>query len=437
MMILLSGVVSGQSDTLNFSLDQAINFAFENQLNIKNAYLDIADAEAQIIERRAAGLPSVSGNVSFQHYIDVPVQPLPQPLIDFFSQLNPGQEVSGEASFFLKNNFNASLNLETMIFEGSYFVGLQAAKAYRKYVQEDLLVKRRETKTQVTNAFLPLMLLDANISIIDKNIANLEQLLFETRELYKAGFVEQLDIDRQTLSLTNLKTERENLLRQKANASNALKMAMGYPIGKPIEISGQLENMDTEVAEAALVKPVEANNRPEVGLINVGMELNEINHKFYRSQYLPALRGNAAYVYAYQGNDFSTGFWAPQFFVGASLRIPIFDGFDKKAKIQRATIEIEKTTNQKGDLLRAINLEVKSARNNYLNATRTLTIQQENQALAERIYNTTQIKYREGVGSSLEVTQAEQGLYTAQRNYLQALYDVIKAKMDLQIAMGQ
>ena len=437
-VFLLSQIeIYGQGDTLTLSMDNAVEYALSNSTKIKNAYLSIADAEQQINENRAIGLPKINGSIGFQHYLEVPVQPLPDAFIQFIQLANPGGEVATEAAFLLQNNFNLGLNLETMIFDGSYFVALQAAKSYRTYVQKDLEVQKRDISKQVIETYLPLLLLQENIGILDKNIANLNRLLYETQELYKAGFVEQLDIDRQSLSLTNLKTDRENLLRQKNNALNALKVVLGYPIDEPLKVDGDLKTMATSIDENDLLNPIDFSRRPEIGLIDQGLELNELNKKNFKSLYLPSLRGNAAYTHIYQGNDLRNGFWAPQSYVGATINIPIFDGLDKKAKIQRTNIEIEKTRNQKIDAIRGIELEVINARNSYLNASKNLEAQQNNQALAERIYNTTQIKYKEGVGSSLEVTQAEQGLYAAQSNYLQALYEVIKAKKDLEIALGQ
>ena len=423
-------------ETAGMTLEQSIEFALANNTAIKNAYLNLADAEQQIIESRAAGIPQINGNVNYQRYLKVPVQPLPTALVDFIQLLNPNGEAQTEGSFFLKNNFNAGLNLETMIFESSYFVGLKAARTYRSFVQQQLLVEQREVRSNVTGAFLPVLLLKTNLEIIDKNITNLEKLLRETKELYKEGFVEQLDIDRQELSLLNLSTERENLLRQKENAISALKFAMGHPLNSPLEVVGELEDMTTDVEDQQLVSDINYGQRPETGLSDLNIELNQLNLQLNKSYYFPSLRGNGAYTYTFQGDTFKDGFWAPSAYVGLSLNIPIFDGFDKKAKVQRVRIDIEEANNQKTEVKRGIELEIQTSRANYINSRETLANQKKNLDLAQRIYDTTQIKYREGVGSSLEVTQAEQSLYTSQSNYLNALYDVIKARADLQLALG-
>ncbi len=437
MLLVLPGMAFGQESTKVMTLEETIEYAMTNNISIKNAFLNIADAEQQIFERRATGIPQVNGTVNYQRYLQVPVQPLPTALVEFIRVLNPNGEVQTEGSFFLRNNFNAGINLEAMIFEGSYFVALKAARAYRNFVQQELVSQKREVKNNVINAFLPVVLVNTNLEILDKNIGNLEKLLNETKELYKAGFVEQLDIDRQELSLLNLKTERDNLVRQKENAMSALKFAMGHPIDEALTVAGRLEDMEMEVGDEDLVADINYSGRPEMGLADLNIELNELNLRLNKSYYLPSIRGNGAYTYSFQGNTFKDGFWAPSAYVGLNLNVPIFDGFDKKAKVQRVKIDLEEAANQKTDLRRGITLEVQTGRTNYLSAREKLESQRKNLSLAERIYNTTQIKYKEGVGSSLEVTQAEQSLYTSQSNYLTALYDVIKAKSDLEQALGK
>lgn len=413
-------------------LNGAISYALSNNIAIKNAQLNIADAEQQIIERRAIGLPTVNGSVGYQRYLEIPQQPLPEAFID---PNNPDAPTS--VSFFRKNNINAGLNLETMVFDGSYFVGLRAARTYRRYVQQELLTKERDVKNNVINAYLPALLLKENMAILDKNIANLEKLLGETKALYQEGFVEQLDLDRQQLSLLNLKTSRSNLDRQMENAKTALKFAMGFPMEHKIEIVGSLEEMDAILNDTGINETYLPENRPELGLLDIGYELNELNLKNYKSQYLPSLRANAAYLYQYQGDDFTNGFWAPQAYVGLNLNVPIFDGLDKRAKIQRTMLDMQEVENQKTELLQGIELEVRTARTSYLSARENHENLKKNLELAERIYNTTQIKYKEGVGASLEVTQAEQELYTSQGNYLQSLYELVLAKKQLEIALGK
>ncbi len=461
MMLLLALPLLAQQQAVQMTLEEAIDYALENSLKIKNAQVDIADAEEQIVERRSTGLPQVTGSANFQHYMAVPRQPLPEGFdifglfgqalaVDLYDQLSEptqmavdqsfsgGNATGGEEgiAFFLQNNFTASINVDAMIFDGSFFVALEAAKQYRKYTLREFATKQREVENAVVEAYLPVLLVQENISLLQKNINNLENLLFETRELYKAGFAEQLDIDRQKLSLSNLRIERENLVRQKELALNNLKYTIGYPISEPLVVTDDLEAMATEAAVLLRQDP-NPSARPEVALIDQAIRMNELNIKLNKAGYLPSLRAFGTAQQQYQGDDFETGFWAPAAFVGLNLSVPIFDGLNKKAKIQRARLELERTRNQREDLVRGIRLEVNQARTNFRNAANRLENQQENLELAGRIYETAQIKYREGVGSSLEVTQAEQSLYSTQSNYMQALYDVLLSKARLEMALGE
>lgn len=461
LMLLLALPLFAQQQAVQMTLEEAIDYALENSLKIKNAQVDIADAEEQIVERRSSGLPQVTGAANFQHYMAVPRQPLPEGFdifglfgqalaVDLYDQLSEptqmavdqsfsgGNGTGGEdgIAFFLQNNFTASINVDAMIFDGSFFVALEAAKQYRKYTLREFATKQREVENTVVEAYLPVLLVQENISLLQKNISNLENLLFETRELYNAGFAEQLDIDRQELSLSNLRIERENLVRQKELALHNLKYTIGFPLGEPLVVTDDLDAMATE-AELLLRQDPNPSARPEVALIDQAIRMNELNIKLNKAGYLPSLRAFGTAQQQYQGDDFETGFWAPAAYVGLNLSVPIFDGLNKKAKIQRARLELERTRNQREDLIRGIRLEVNQARTNFRNAASRLQNQQDNLELAGRIYETAQVKYREGVGSSLEVTQAEQSLYSTQSNYMQALYDVLLSKARLEMALGE
>jgi outer membrane protein len=437
IIMMLYGTVGWAQEPARLSLEQAIEYAYDQSTEVKNARISLLDAQEQIIERRSTGLPQLSAEVSFQRYLQVPKQPLPDAFIQFLEQLNPNGEVEREASFFLKNNFTAALNLDAMIFDGTYFLGLRAARTFRDYTEQELSTVKREVHNAVLDAYLPVLAAQENIDILRKNIQNMEELLYETRELYKEGFAEQLDVDRQQLSVNNLKVELENQERQEEVAVTRLKYTIGFPIDQPLELTEDLEEMVVDIDESKLTEQVNPRARAEFLLAEKGIELNEMNVKVNKAAYLPRLSGFAAYQHSYQGNNFKDGFWAPTTYVGLRLAIPIFDGLYKQSQVERARLGLEEVQNQKRDLERAIKLEVKNARTRYLNARQELVSQRSNLDLAERIYETTQIKYREGVGSSVELTQAEQSLFQAQSKYINALYNVLAAKLDLEMALGQ
>ncbi len=421
----------------SFSLEQAIQYGIEHNVEVKNANLGIQDAEAQIIERRAIGIPQVNGALKFDHYPQVPKQALPEAFTfafrDSTGSLPPDFET--EISFLLKNNFTASLTASSLLFDGSYMTGLKAAKLFKQYVQADLRSKEKAARDAVMEAYLPSLLITESLITLDKNIENLTTVLFETKEIFKAGFAEQLDVDRLELSLANLKSEKDKLERQKNVTLNFLKMAMNYPLEDEIKLDDDITTLLVEATDQELVDQIDVERRPEIEVANLGLELSTLNVELNERGRWPSLAAYGSYQYQYQGNNLSNGFWAPTFVLGAQLNVPIFDGMMTKAKVERAKIALETSENQKEQMVSFIKLEILNARTNYLNAKITVSDQENNLALAERIYNTTKIKYKEGVGSSLEVTQAEQALYQTQQNHIQAKYELLIAKIALEKAI--
>jgi outer membrane protein TolC len=327
--------------------------------------------------------------------------------------------------------------MDALLFDGTYLTALKASRVYREYISQDYQVKKREVKNQVIDAYLPVLLLEENLDILDNNMANLAQLLKETKALYEEGFAEQLDVDRLDLSLANLQVEKENLERQKEAAMNALKFTLNADESLVFNIEENLESIATELSPDLLSESNYVSTRPEVKYVEKGIELADLNIEQYKMGYYPTLRGFLSYTQTRQWNTVDDAFWAPTALAGVTLNVPIFDGWDKKAKIERAKLSKEINLNQQETLIRSIDLEVATARKAYTTAQKSLEAQNRNLDLAQRIYDTTQIKYREGVGSSLEVNQAEQSLYSAQANYIQVLYSLATAKYDLLKAIGQ
>lgn len=415
-----------------FTLEAAIEYAYNNSLTVRNSLINVEDAEAQILERRASGLPQINGSLNFNHYLKVPKQALPEA---FLIGAPPG--TPREVSFFLQNNFTAGANAQQMIFDGSFFVALRAARQYRSYVQAELVAAKQDVKNQVTSAYLAPLILAENAEFLRKNITNISNLLRETSALYEAGFVEQLDVDRLQLSLSNLETELENLNRQEQVAKNFLKLAMGYPVQDDLVITDQLDELLETATATELTTDVPIRDRPEYQVILLGEQLNQSNVENIEATRLPSAYANAGYQWQYQGDDFSSGFWAEQANVGLQVNVPIFDGYRRRSQVQRARLQGQILSNQRRDLERLITAEVTNAREQYRNAARRIDFQERNLELANKIYDTAQIKYRDGVGSSIEVQQAEQTLYQTQQNFTQAAYDLVVAKSDLDRALGR
>ncbi len=434
LFLLFVGTSFLRAQSAVMSLEDAVRYAQSQSNTVKNARLQIADAEEQVREQLATGLPNINASLDYTHYLKVPILPLPEA---FAASIPPGQEVPDGIAFQLRNNFVGGASATAMLFNGSFFVGLKAAKEAKKFYELDLENQERAVRNEVINAYLPLLLIQENLDQLDRNIENLRQLLNETSALFEAGFVERLDVDRLQLNLDNLQTERDNLQRQQSNATRALKYTMNYPLAEPLEISDKMEAIAAEIEADMLMGNIDYGQRTEVKVLDQSLVLQGLNVDLQRAAYLPTLNATLAGQYQFQGDKLNDGFWAPTVLVGLSANIPIYDFGGRRARVERAKLDLEKANNQRNDLVRGIELAVTNARADYTSAQQRLDARQRSRELAERIYTTTQVKYREGVGSSLEVVQAEQELYTAQSNYFTALYETIIAKENLRQALGR
>ncbi len=315
---------------------------------------------------------------------------------------------------------------------------MKAAEYYRDYVQVQMSVAKQKVQNQVIDAYLPALLLTENLGILDKNIGNIEKLLNETKAIFKAGFAEQLDVDRLELSLSTLQSERLNLVRQQEIVVNALKLAMGKPVAELLTPTDELRKLLGEYAEADMAAELDYMNRPEYVQLIKGRELNTLQIDLYRKPWMPTVSGFVQYQPGWQGGfgDDTKWFFIPAAIAGLSVNVSIWDGGVTKAKRERAIVAVQTIDAQKQLLENAIAFEVENARKQYLNAQERMMNQIKNLDLAQRIYDTTQTKYKAGVGSSFEITQAEQALYTAQQSLIQAQYDLLAAKTAVKKALG-
>ena len=419
------------------SLSDCIQYAYDHHPNIRLAQLQLADADWQIKENKAIGYPQLSANIGYQYFIQRPG--IPASIFQFGPQ-SPGSDTLGDVkiAFSAKHNLTPTLAYNQLLFSNSYLIGLKAAQYYREFVEDQMAVTRQTLRNTVVEAYLPALLISDNLKTLDKNIGNLESLLKETKATNQAGFVEQLDVDRLELSLANLRTERENLVRQREVVVNALKFSMGMPVKEDIGLSDDVQKLMTEFSDADLSSDLNYMNRPEYIQLLKGRELGMLQVDLTRKPWMPTVAGFVQYQPGWQGG-FGEGkrwYFIPSAIAGISVSIPIWDGGGARAKRERAIVNVQTIDAQKEMLENALNLEVANARKQYLNASDRLNSQQKNLDLAQRIYDTTQKKYKAGVGSSFELVTAEQQLYTAQQALMQAQFDVLAARIAIKKALG-
>lgn len=409
------------------SLEDCIQYAHANHPEMALAQLEIRDADWQIKENTATALPHFNAGANYTYYLQQPAIPAEA----FGFPADPGTKLT----FALKNSLTGTVGVNQLLFSRSYLVGVRAAREYRSYVDLNLEAAKARLRNSVRDAYLPALLVDENIDIIDKNIQVQQKLHDETQQVFYAGFAEQLDVDRLQYILSTLIIQRDNLVRQREILIDVLQFAMDMPVEEEINLSDDLSELLDEYTSLDPDQKLDYMQRADyVALLKV-RELNEFQVELFRKTWLPTLSGFAEYRPGYQGND--KLFWIPSAVVGLQMNIPIYDGGLAKAKRERAMVAALKVDVQKETMEHAFDLEIETARKQYANARTRLENEQRNLDLAQKIYDTSQTKFSAGVGSSVEVTQAQAGLYQSQSMFIQARYDLLQAYVALKKALGQ
>jgi outer membrane protein TolC len=335
--------------------------------------------------------------------------------------------------------YNSSLNLSVnqLLFDGSYIVGLQASRTFKELSNRAFTRSRIETNVAVTKSFYMVLVNNKQLDLLDANIKQLNEQLNQVKALYKNGFAEKIDADRLTVIANNLSTERQNIVRALEIGINLLKFQMGLPIQNKLTLNGSIENIKLDDMVAKSDTSAYAN-RIEYNLLQTQLKLNQLDLKRYKFQYLPSLAAFGSSSLQYQSNSFrdlySNSF--PTTIVGLQLNIPIFSSGMKLQRVKQAEFQVQKSQNILADTKNAINLDVFSSLTAYTNSLNTLKNQQSNLDLANEVLRVSKIKYEQGVGSSLEVTQAQTALKEAENNYINTLYEALISKVDTQKALG-
>ncbi len=424
-LILLGGWQLNAQTTM--SLSEATEYAISHHPDMRLAQLKVKDAEWQIKENKATALPNVTLGVNYSYFLQQPE--IPAEALGFPGE--PGQKLT----FALRNNLAGKLAVNQLLFNNSYLVALKAAKLYRDFVALELKAVEEKLRQNVRDAYLPALLITESVDVLDRNITNQDKLLSETREIYKAGFVEQLDVDRLDLIGSTLKTERESLLRQRDILVDVFKFSINMPVTDEVILTDDLDRLLDEYADINPEEALDYNNRPDYIALLKARELNEVQVELYDKDWLPTVAAFASYDPSFQGND--KLFWIPSAIAGISVSMPIYDGGLSRAKQERARIAAMQVDEQRNMLLRAFDLEIETARNRYKNAVQKLEDQERNLALAQKINDTSLIKFKAGIGSSFEVSQAQAALYQVQATWVAARFDLLNAIVGFNKALGK
>jgi hypothetical protein len=416
-----------------FSLDECVGYAQKNNVQVKNALLSI---DAQIQTNReigAAAFPTIGTNVGGTDYTKIP------------TSLLPGQIFGGAPGTFIpvqfgtKFNANYGGNFQQLLFDGQVFVALQARETSLEMQRKNAAVTEEAIKANIFKIYYQLSASKTQLNILDANIDRLSKLAHDAEIMYKNGFAEKLDVDKVSVQLNNLQTEKIKANNSVAIGFMGLKMLMGMPVNDSLSLT-EVINEQSLSNDVLVEKDFQYGVRKDFQYLNTVRKLNEYNVKRYQLSYLPTVNFSGAYSQNAQRSKFDFfegGNWFTTSFLSLNVNLPLFNGFARDARVKRTKIELMQVENQIDALKNNIDNEITQAKLNYISSVATVQFQKKNMQLAENVFQQTKKKFEAGTGSNTEISAAQSDLVAAQNNFMNALYTALIAKVDLLKATGK
>ena len=427
---------SEAGEPVRLSLDDAVSQALEHNADMKAARVDLQIAERQIWETTAAGLPQLSASVGYNYFLDIPTSLVPA---EFFGG-EPGD--FQEIQFGTQHNITATASVEQLIFDGQYIVGLRAARIYRDLASQTLQRSGIEISNAVRETYFLALLARENLRIVKQNLQNMEQTLYETQKMLEEGFTDPINADQLQLSVSNMKHHIAHLERQKKLTENLLKYQLGIDMSLSIDLTDSLEGLfDEALIDMATIPALEKDDHIDYRMARSQEAMSMMVLRREQSAYLPSLsasfvRQEMAMRDAFNFFD-SDRSWFPATYFALNLNIPIFSSGMRSSQVQQARLELEKAQIAREQLSEALILQMEEAKADLETAYEQYLNEKGSLEIAQRIFDRTGIMYREGMASSLELTQANDQLLATRANYLNAKFEVLNARNNIYKAIGR
>jgi len=431
LAVFYSSFLFSQEDSvLHFTVQEAQEYAIENNIEIINKGLDIKKAKWQIWETTSIGLPQVSGTVEYQQFPEIPTQLLP-------NFLDPTSDEKMEMKFGNEFNLSWGITATQLLFSGEYFVGLQASRIYKELSTKDLEKSVIDLNATIKQSYYLVLITEQSTNTLEGSFANIVKIREETEALQKAGMVDKSQLDQIKFTELTLKNQIMSMERQVALTRRLLKFQLGIDLKDTIVLTENLEQIiATQDFNSYIISDFSVQSNIDYNMMQTQENLARLDMRRSQSKCLPTV--SAFYSYSEKAMrdefDFSNtddNPWFPTSLFGINVSVPIFGSGQRYAQIQQKKISLYQVQNSKLNIEQALTVQYSEAKNKYINAYETNLNDKENIRLAESIYNDTQIKYKNGTASSMELTQAQNQYLNAQAQYFNSLMNLLKEKSNL------
>ncbi|HOB85794.1 MAG TPA: TolC family protein [Bacteroidales bacterium] len=427
LMILVPARIDAQGNAgeLKLSVKEAQEYALMNNKIVLAARSDVQASKAALWETISAALPQVSASGSIMNNLKLMTTLLPG---DFFGK--PGEKVP--VTFGSQFNSSGSIEASMLLFNAPLYIGIETTKLAQKLSEESLTKSELDTKESVASAYFLILVSEKSLELLNGNIENLNETLKSTRAMYQVGMAEATDVDQMVSNVTMVENSRSSLERTIELNYNLLRFQLGVPPATVITLTETLESLTAQVnVEALLSQEFDHTRNVDYRLVEGQEMISSLALRSQKASVLPTLAGFYNYGTNGMGDKLSDLRWFPNSVVGVQLSVPIFASGQRYAQIKKAQINLEKAKTTKEMVAEQLLIQEKQLRYNLVNANLQYQSQLQNIDVSKRVYTSVENKYRQGIASSLELTQANSQFLQAENNYVSALMNLLQTKIAL------
>ena len=449
LVVICSGLVIAQSQIL--TLDDAIQLALENNMDVKVSLLNSQKSRAAVREAFGYALPSLNATADFSHFLKKPKMPFP----DFnalltnatYSILFDENVIPRDDNKFLpvqtqlqsfaqSNNYDASLTLTQILFSSAVFRGIGASQIYYDLSVAELRNTISKTKLNVERAFYGALLTKELLSIAKASFENAQQNFENVSALFKQGFVSDFDRMQAEIRVENIRPTLLQLENMLVTTLNDLKLVMGVDQALDIDVSGDFTYVPEELPLEDDIIDFALSNNFSLRSLKLKMDVDEAFIDLDLAEYWPTLAAFGNYTYAGSSDEWNFQNYSAAT-VGLNFSINLWQGNRTKNRVEQSTITYKQTGEQLTQLKEYVVNQVKAKFLELKRVQSLVEAQERNVKLAERSYEISTLRYKEGTGNQLEVQNADIALRQARVNRIQSIHSYIITKLELEQLMGK
>lgn len=427
IIFLITGIIQAQDQgkELKLSLREAEEYAVQNNKRMISTRYEVEASRIAVWETISNALPRVSASGSFTDNLKLMTTLLPG---DFFGR--PGEKVP--VTFGSQFNSGASIEASLLLFNAPLYIGIESTKLANKLNEKNLVKTELDTRESVSNAYFLILISEKSMEILDMNISNLNETLKSTRSMYSAGMAESTDVDQMVSNVTMVENTRSTMQRTIELNYNLLRFQLGVSPDTRIVLSETLDDITSGInVETLLVQQFDHKQNVDYQLVEGQERMSALDLKSQKAALLPTLSSFYSYGVNGMGDKIGEQQWFKNSMTGLQLSVPIFASGLRYNQIRRAKVNLNKAITSKEMVTDQLLLQEKQYRYNLLNANIQYKSQKDNVDVSKRVYASTENKFKQGMASSLEMTQANSLYLQAENNYITSLMNLLQTKLAL------